>query len=358
MLTLTTRSFIASTLLALTLGACGDDGSPTTTVATTNTTGTTTNDTKTSDDGTSTGGGATTDDPTTGGTTTMGVNPCDQCDANALCDQNGMCSCKTGFEGNGLSCTDIDECGTGKDNCSADATCTNTDGGFTCDCKDGYDGDGFDCKDVDECAANLNNCSPVADCTNTDGAFTCKCKDGYTGDGVTCKGTKQFGADCELNEDCASGLCLTNGGCTAECSLQVAHDCRDQGFSGLCVLTDQPDLNVCFGDFNGGTDKEDTVMIPGDSIMRQFQTASDADVHLINYGTKNIEFIATPDLDDDLKLEVWDLGGNSLGEINNVGIGMPEGASLDVKGVAGSLYVIVRNIGATNGGYKFAVTEQ
>ena len=38
MLTTTSRNFIASTLIALTLSACGDDGEPTTSAATTLTT--------------------------------------------------------------------------------------------------------------------------------------------------------------------------------------------------------------------------------------------------------------------------------------------------------------------------------
>ena len=36
-------------------------------------------------------------------------------------------------------------------NCSANATCTNTPGGFSCACKAGYTGNGMTCNDVDEC---------------------------------------------------------------------------------------------------------------------------------------------------------------------------------------------------------------
>ena len=39
---------------------------------------------------------------------------------------------------------DINECGA-SDNCHADATCTNTAGGFSCACKDGYTGNGVTC---------------------------------------------------------------------------------------------------------------------------------------------------------------------------------------------------------------------
>ena len=43
--------------------------------------------------------------------------------------------------------------------------------------------------DFDECASpGDNNCSTNAACTNTPGGFTCTCNQRYTGDGVTCMG--------------------------------------------------------------------------------------------------------------------------------------------------------------------------
>jgi len=41
--------------------------------------------------------------------------------------------------------SDVDECETNTANCSTNATCTNTEPGFTCECKPGYEGDGFTC---------------------------------------------------------------------------------------------------------------------------------------------------------------------------------------------------------------------
>ena len=41
--------------------------------------------------------------------------------------------------------TDIDECSVGIDECSSNATCTNTEGGYNCSCDTGYHGDGFTC---------------------------------------------------------------------------------------------------------------------------------------------------------------------------------------------------------------------
>ena len=38
----------------------------------------------------------------------------------------------------------------------------------------------------DECAAGTDNCSDNATCTDTDQSFLCVCNDGYSGDGITC----------------------------------------------------------------------------------------------------------------------------------------------------------------------------
>ena len=43
--------------------------------------------------------------------------------------------------------SDIDECEIGTAECSAHATCTNTDGDYNCTCEAGYCGDGFICSE-------------------------------------------------------------------------------------------------------------------------------------------------------------------------------------------------------------------
>ena len=42
-------------------------------------------------------------------------------------------------------CLDIDECTKGTDNCDGNATCHNTPGSFICTCNTGYSGDGETC---------------------------------------------------------------------------------------------------------------------------------------------------------------------------------------------------------------------
>ena len=42
----------------------------------------------------------------------------------------------------------------------------------------GYDGDGFSCSDINECETGDHECDLNADCINTEGSYTCKCSQG------------------------------------------------------------------------------------------------------------------------------------------------------------------------------------
>ena len=52
-------------------------------------------------------------------------------------------------------------------------------------------GDGVTCTNIDECAADTHLClSDVADCHDSEGSYSCECRDGYQGDGkINCTGT-------------------------------------------------------------------------------------------------------------------------------------------------------------------------
>ena len=67
--------------------------------------------------------------------------------------------------------------------CSTDGTCQ--DG--VCVCKDGFTGDGVTCTDVNECQTANGGCDPNAVCNNLPGSRSCVCMAGYLGNGISCR---------------------------------------------------------------------------------------------------------------------------------------------------------------------------
>jgi len=101
-----------------------------------------------------------------------------------------------------MSTEDVDECNASVPVCDINAECINIIGSFICACKTGFSGDGFSCSDIDECASGANGCiSGRATCSNTAGSYNCTCNHGYTGDGKT---------SC-LSQECQKYQNLTNG---------------------------------------------------------------------------------------------------------------------------------------------------
>jgi hypothetical protein len=331
----------------VTTGSAGDTD-PATTSGDTPTTGTVDPTTATTTDAS---------DSADDGTTTNAVDPCDACDANASC-QGDQCVCDDGYDGDGETCTDIDECA-GKNDCAVDATCANTPGAYECTCNEGYKGNGEDCKDIDECNEDLDNCSMNATCTNQDGSFKCECKDGFNGDGIVCNGSKEFGEGCTAGEDCASGLCLTGDFdmCTITCTQDVANDCGAQGVTGLCVAVGM-DTFVCAGDLTFGADKDDEILKSGDSLKRSFQTKTDADLFLLDIAAAGTYQVAAyPDPDDTLTIDFYNGDATELGTVMSPGVGMPAGGNIDVP-AAGVFFAVVRNTGNSNGDFTISVMKQ
>uniref|UniRef100_A0A8C3RBC9 Nidogen 2 n=1 Tax=Cyanoderma ruficeps TaxID=181631 RepID=A0A8C3RBC9_9PASS len=103
------------------------------------------------------------------------------------------CECRGGYRpaGDGQACVPVappsDPCEDGRHPCAPGdrARCLSRgDGRATCECLPGYTGDGIHCSDVDECAESP--CHPAAICYNTPGSFSCRCRPGYAGDGFQC----------------------------------------------------------------------------------------------------------------------------------------------------------------------------
>lgn len=83
-----------------------------------------------------------------------------------------------------MSTGDADECNATVPVCDVNAICRNTVGSFVCICKTGFTGNGFSCTDIDECASGSHSCvSGRATCSNTVGSYNCTCNPGYHGDG-------------------------------------------------------------------------------------------------------------------------------------------------------------------------------
>jgi MYXO-CTERM domain-containing protein len=146
------------------------------------------------------------------------------CDPHAVCMETptAHCACASGFTGDGMTCTDIDECATANGGCDAHATCANTTGSRACTCDTGYVGDGITCN-VADCSVANGGCDANATCAVSGATRTCTCNTGYTGDGITCADVDECGAangGCDPNATCTntpgSHACICNDGFTGD----------------------------------------------------------------------------------------------------------------------------------------------
>jgi len=165
----------------------------------------------------------------------------------------------------GSAAEDEDECALGTHTCHANAECRNLLDGFDCICLPGYYGDGITCTDVDECEGEGegHNCDPTrATCTNLPGGFSCSCDAPYwEGSGTSCSDVDE--CTTANNGGCGSGFTCANveGGdpiCSDIDECALATDNCDVGasctnVSGSFTCTCQGDLHY-FDDGNGGCD--------------------------------------------------------------------------------------------------------
>ncbi|XP_025880802.1 wall-associated receptor kinase 17 isoform X2 [Oryza sativa Japonica Group] len=118
-----------------------------------------------------------------------------------------ICRCNEGYEGNPYEqngCSDINECrDMNNNNCSRDATCTNTDGGFTCSCPKNTVGDGYRAGT----GCSIDSLPPSEYCKDEQGVTSCACPEGRNGDG------RKKGSGCKrhfpLDTALGVGLALT-----------------------------------------------------------------------------------------------------------------------------------------------------
>lgn len=90
-----------------------------------------------------------------------------------------------------------DECALGEHACHANAMCTDTTAGYQCTCKSGYEGNGKNCDDVNECDNGIHDCDNNATCMNTNGTFECNCNPNFSGDGKECIAKREAAEVCQ-----------------------------------------------------------------------------------------------------------------------------------------------------------------
>ncbi|XP_062914458.1 stabilin-2 isoform X2 [Mobula hypostoma] len=134
------------------------------------------------------------------------------CSADAVCKENNTCECKLYYEGDGRTCTVVNQCRQDNGGCSEFAKCSQTGVNVTCKCQRDYSGDGYVCDPIDLCADGYNGgCHEHAVCTVT-GANRrkCACKDNYIGDGTNCTVKEVLVNRCLQD----NGKCHANAKCT------------------------------------------------------------------------------------------------------------------------------------------------
>uniref|UniRef100_A0A8C9SM31 Stabilin 2 n=1 Tax=Scleropages formosus TaxID=113540 RepID=A0A8C9SM31_SCLFO len=118
------------------------------------------------------------------------------CGVNAKCVKTGpqthVCQCLTGWRADGDECQAINNClEPNRGGCHDNATCIYVGPGQSdCECKNGFRGNGHQCEPINQCVSQNGGCHYLATCQYLGpGHWKCVCEDGYEGDGQICYGT-------------------------------------------------------------------------------------------------------------------------------------------------------------------------
>ena len=183
------------------------------------------------------------------------TNPCDD---NATCDDSGaeiICRCKTGWTGNGFSCSIVHECEENATLPNGGATCgLNNRGEFGQRCVNGAWQDSAVCSDPDDC---------------TDGSFT----DGSTTCGLNGNGTLM--QVCEAGQWTDSDDCDDPDFCVNGASRKGATPCSGGSYMQLCENGQWIDTTDCA--FDEEDADNDLVNASDDPNDADFTVCGDSD---------------------------------------------------------------------------------
>lgn len=139
------------------------------------------------------------------------------------------CSCAEGYVlgADGKTCADKDECTTNADKCNdVTTTCLNSVGGYSCPCKTGYQRETtLTCTDIDECASSSNTCPANSRCQNSVGSYDCVCNYGYSKNtqSNTCEDINECAGTNNCAQKCVDGI----GTYTCACNTGYKLDTKD-----------------------------------------------------------------------------------------------------------------------------------
>ncbi len=157
-------------------------------------------------------------------------NPCDgqNCSNQGVCViENGSakCNCNSGFQRDGLSCVDINECLSGNHNCGSGYECQNSVGSFNC------------VEDIVDLCLNVT-CDSWKTCNPQNGV--CELNSGHCDNDTNCQSPQV----CDLtSHNCVSDLCENvecsgKGSCSVESGVPVCNCIHGYKTSGIECVTD------------------------------------------------------------------------------------------------------------------------